>query len=346
MEPVTHLLYGATLSRTGLNRKTGLATLTLALAAEAPDLDMLLYAFGPVTGFGYHRGYTHTVVGAFFMSALVLAVVYGIYRFWFVRRGRDTRVPPNWKLLYLYAFLASMSHILLDFTNNYGVRPFMPLNYAWYSWDIVYIIEPAVTVPLLLGLTLPWFLGLIGGEIGAKRAKWPGRGSAIVALIVVAAVWWYRDMEHRQAVQLLNSQTYEGMEPVKVSANPYMLTPYKWHGVVETSNFFQTAAVDTMSAEVDPQQTAVTRYKPAETEISLAAKKSRFGQVYLDWARHPYAETEALPMPPGGAMVHLYDLRYAYPDRPLGVLSGKVELDSNNQPILFQMGRNGSSEKP
>lgn len=344
MDPVTHFLYGATLGRAGLNRKTGLATLTLVLAAEAPDLDMLVYALGPVTGFTHHRGYTHTILGGFFMSALVVAAVYGIYRFWFVRRGRETRVPPNWKLLYLYAFIASMSHIVLDFTNNYGVRPFMPFHYKWYSWDIVYIIEPTVTLPLLLGLTLPWFLGLVGGEIGAKRAKWPGRGSAIVALVIVCAVWWYRDMQHRHAVQLLSSQTYEGLEPVKVSANPYMLTPYKWHGVVETQNFLQTTSVDTLAAEVDPQQNAITRYKPAESEISLAAKKSRFGQVYLDWARHPYVETETQPTPPGGAILYFFDLRYAYPDRPIGVLGGKVEMGPDNQPILFQMGKR--TEKP
>ena len=41
MEPVTHLLTGACISRAGLNRTTGLATLTLVLAAEAPDLDGL-----------------------------------------------------------------------------------------------------------------------------------------------------------------------------------------------------------------------------------------------------------------------------------------------------------------
>ena len=34
-------------------------------------------------------------------------------------------MPPRWGLLFLYACLAGLSHILLDFTNNYGVRPFL-----------------------------------------------------------------------------------------------------------------------------------------------------------------------------------------------------------------------------
>src|SRR3984893_11182648 len=41
LEPITHFLTGACLGRAGLNRKTALATLTLTLAAEAPDLDVL-----------------------------------------------------------------------------------------------------------------------------------------------------------------------------------------------------------------------------------------------------------------------------------------------------------------
>jgi hypothetical protein len=41
LEPITHFLTGACMGRAGLNRKTALATLTLTLAAEAPDLDVI-----------------------------------------------------------------------------------------------------------------------------------------------------------------------------------------------------------------------------------------------------------------------------------------------------------------
>jgi len=43
LEPITHFLTGAALSRAGFNRKTALATLTMTLAAEAPDIDILTY---------------------------------------------------------------------------------------------------------------------------------------------------------------------------------------------------------------------------------------------------------------------------------------------------------------
>ena len=51
--------------------------------------------------------------------------------------------------------LAALSHLLLDYTTAYGIRLIEPFNYRWYSWDIVYIIEPLILLALIAGLTLP-----------------------------------------------------------------------------------------------------------------------------------------------------------------------------------------------
>jgi inner membrane protein len=72
------------------------------------------------------------------------------------------------------------------------------------------------------------------------------------------------------------------------------------------------------------------RYKPEETPVTLAAKKSYLGRVYLDWAKYPVTETEQLENPQPGYIVRFRDLRYDYPGRmgrsPLGA---GVELDRN-----------------
>ena len=148
------------MGRAGLNRKTALATLTLTLAAEAPDLDIIGGLRGPAFAFAHHRGFTHSFVGVPLDALVVVGFVYLLWRI----RGRkikDPHLPPRWGLLYLYACLAGLSHILLDFTNNYGVRPFWPFSGRWYSWDIVFIVEPIILGFLILGLIVPLFLGLI-----------------------------------------------------------------------------------------------------------------------------------------------------------------------------------------
>ena len=338
MEPITHFLTGACLGRAGLNRKTALATLTLTLAAEAPDLDVVAgIARGPTFGFAHHRGFTHSFLGVPLDALLVVGFV---YLFWLLRgrKTNDPNLPPRWTLLFLYACLAGLSHILLDFTNNYGVRPFWPFSEKWYSWDIVFIFEPVMFTFLLLGLIVPSLFALIDTEIGARRQGRPrGRSAATVALLGVVLLWGLRDYEHRRAVNALDARTYNGVDPLRVSAYPKWIDPFHWYGVVETSAFFALAPVNSLTPEVDPEGEMEIRYKPDETPVTLAAKNSYAGRVFLDWAKYPITETEILQPPQQGYNVQFQDLRFAGISiagrRSRRALGRTVQIDKNLQVV-------------
>jgi inner membrane protein len=350
LEPLTHFLTGACLSRAGLNRKTGLATLTLVLAAEAPDVDIAGLAGGSLSYFQHHRGFTHTLLGAPFVAALALVVVYAIYRImqW---RGRGTKVPVNWKVLYLYALMSAFLHIFLDFMNSYGVRPFAPFLPRWYSWDIVSLIDPTMLLVLFLGLVTPSLLGLITDEVGVKKQQFRGRGGAWFALTCLVLVIVARDIGHRRALSAMQSVEYRNQEAIRLSAFAPRMTvnPFAWTGVVETQNFFAVMRVDSLSGEVDTQNKMLIRYKPEETPVTLAAKNSRLGRVFLDWAQYPIVETEPVMSSRGyqvitGYQVQFVDLRFTSLDAPRDStpLAGYVLLDpklnvedmSMNRPIV------------
>ncbi len=320
------------MGRAGLNRKTALATLTLTLAAEAPDLDIIGQFWGRAFGFEHHRGFTHSFLGVPLDAAVVVAFVYLIWRLR-KRRTKDPNLPPRWGLLFIYACLAGLSHILLDFTNNYGVRPFWPFSEKWYSWDIVFIFEPVMFGLLLLGLLAPALFSLIDKEIGARQRGPRGRVGAILALAGVVFIWGLRDYEHRRAVSALESRTYQGVDPVRVSAYPTAMNPFKWYGVIETPAFFALAPVDSLAPEVDPEGTMDIHYKPEETPITIAAKKSYAGRVFLDWAKYPVTETETLE--DGSYIVRFQDLRYVQTPSVLRrndgrrILGRAVKLDKN-----------------
>jgi inner membrane protein len=321
------------MGRAGLNRKTALATATLTLAAEAPDLDVLGRLKGPAFGFAHHRGFTHSFLGIPIDAAVVLGFIYLIWRL----RGRkinDPNSPPRWGLLFLFACLAGLSHILLDFTNNYGVRPFWPFSEKWYSWDIVFIFEPIMFTMLLLGLIVPWLFSRISRESWEKSPGPFGRVAASLALVGVVLLWSVRDFEHRRAVAALAARTYQGAEPLRVSAYPALSDPFQWYGVVETEAFFVLAPVNSLGHVLDPENNLQIRYKPEETAVTLAAKKSYLGRVYLSWARYPITETETLPE--GGYIVDLQDLRFVQLPNLFGprnetrhALGAGVELDRN-----------------
>jgi len=342
LEPITHFLTGACIGRAGLNRKTALATATVTLAAEAPDVDVLGEVKGRVFGFAHHRGFTHSFLGLILTSALVVGLIYLIWRL----RGRklkDPKLPPRWGLLFLFAYLAGLSHILLDFTNNYGVRPFWPFFEKWYSWDIVFIVEPIMLLLLTAGLVLPSLFSFVDREIGVRRKVPAGRWGATLALLGVVALWGVRDYEHRRAINALEARTYQNADPVRASAFPLWWTPLRWVGVVETQNFFAATMVDSATPETDPEGEMQVIYKPEETPVTLAAKRSYLGRVFLDWAQYPITETEPVE---SGYIVRFRDLRFQQPGRTnRSVLSAFVKLDRDLKVVDEGFG-SGRDRKP
>jgi len=349
LEPITHFLFGANLGRAGLNRKTALATATLTLAAEAPDLDVFSRFGGSAFALNHHRGFTHSFLGVPIVAAAVVAFVYGIWRL----RGRKTRdpnLPPRWGLLFIYACLAGLSHILLDYTNSYGIRPFWPFSERWYSWDIVYIYEPVIFVVLILGLIVPSLFSLINGEISSRRTPDklpPGRVAASLALLAVCALWGLRDYQHRRALAVLEARNYLGVDALRISAYSYPTNPFRWYAVAETPAFFASMDVNSLTPAIDSQAAMQIRYKPEETPVTTAAKQTYLGQVYLSWAQYPFVEAEQLD--PGitnnhaAWRVRFRDLRYMYPGQgakaPLGA---SVLLTQDLKVVSQQMGTRGN----
>ena len=292
VEPVTHMLTGACLSRAlGFPRRARFATLACVIAAELPDADFVYRIGGPVTYFQHHRGWTHALWSLPLQAAFVVGLMYGwryLRRSWKRRRSQGDPPPFRPVLLGAMALLALLSHILLDWTNNYGVRPFAPWNPRWYSGDLVFIVEPVLLVVLSLALLLPLIFSLADSEIGIRRTRFRGQWLAAAALAGVVSLWLWRWQQHDIAINTAQQQEYAGGRALKISANPYPVNVYRWHMVVETPNNFVTGTVDTRTGviEIDQQPTA----KPPTTLSTLAAKHSLLGRVYLDWSQFPVTQ--------------------------------------------------------
>jgi inner membrane protein len=318
MEPVTHFLTGACLGRTGFNRRTAYATLAMTLAAEAPDLDVFWSFRGPVAGFEHHRGITHTFLGAPFVALAVTAVVW----LWHRSRRKQPVVPPRWALLWLLSLVAALSHIFLDWTNTYGVRPFFPFNPRWYALDIAFIIEPVVFAALLLGLLIPAILALADREIGADKPLFRGRGWAIAAMVLVGIDLGVRAVEHHRALHLISNTRFGDQPMLRAGAEPYPVDPFHWFAIVETPGYYQTGLINTWSETVNTNDQDDVIFKPPVTPAVVAAKGSWLGRVYLDWARFPLVEdhghanliaSDDLAPEPQDTAVEFRDLRFAYP---------------------------------
>lgn len=337
MEPLTHFLAGACIGRAGFNRKTAYATLVAVLAAEAADVDILWGFAGPVEELKHHRGITHTFVGAPVVAGVVVGAVW-LYCRWRNRQPasrqpggsarRQVSLPAvRWGWLYLTALVAALSHLLLDWTNNYGLRPFFPFNPRWYAGSFMFIAEPVLWAIFFLALAMPWLLGLTDREIGVRRQPFRGQGWAIFALIATAALGLWRWVEHTQGLAMLNQAQVAAAPLTRVALEPYPVNPYHWHAIMETPQFYQMAEVSTWNPsspgaiKTDPDGDVI--YKPADTPAVETAKRSFLGRVYLDWGtwavvrdvgQNPIPGITPPELPPGRTWtsVDFTDLRFEY----------------------------------
>ena len=372
MEPITHFLTGACIGRAGLNRKTAYATLAAVLAAEVADLDVLWDFAGPVEGLKHHRGITHTFVAVPFIAAAAAGATWLYHRWREHRRARliqslplpEPGAPPRrqpqsvrWFWVYVAAFISAASHILLDWTNNYGVRPFYPFNPRWYEGSFVFIADPWLWALLLSALIIPAILGLADREISSRRTSVPfrGRGWAIFALSGMVLIWCLRYVEHAQAEGFVRNNPITTDQVDRLAAEPYPWSPFRWHVIVETRNYFQFAEVNSRTGDVESDVQTDQMYKPPDTPAVDAAKQTLLGQVYLDWGRWAVVQDlgqvqvigiDPPQLPPGRTWttVEFTDLRFGYDfrgtgnTRPPGGLSGAVYIVDNRDEGGEEMG--------
>lgn len=340
MEPITHLMTGACLARAGFNRKAAYATVAMTLAAEVPDLDTLWAVDGPIAAFQHHRGWTHTFLGVPFEAAVVVGAFWLFHR-WRSRSAsvKPTIAPVRWGLLYVFVLIALLSHLMLDWTNNYGLRPFFPFNPRWYSGSFVFVVEPVLLVALFAALVAPSLFGLIGSEIGARRPAFRGQGWAIFGLLAMAALWTLRFIEHQQAVERAQTNDFGGANVIRAAADPYPINPFRWQTVVETPQFYQVSTVDTLSGSISSGSEADTVYKPPTTLATLKAKESWLGEVYLDWSQWPVV-TDIGADQDGITTVTFSDMRFVYDPSPLPgraiPLSGAAYVNEDRRVVRME----------
>jgi inner membrane protein len=318
MDNVTHTLTAVALSHAGLGRKTRLATLTLIVAANLPDVDVVWSFGGGAAYLEHHRGITHSILGVSLLACLLAGVVFGL--------GRRLKPKPGPALslrwLLILSFVGTASHLLMDFTNSYGVRPFLPFSARWYASDIMFIFDPLLLLLLLLGLGLPLLLRLVSEEVGVRKSR-PAWG-AILALGALLSLWGLRAVAHRRALNFLEAQTYAGEEPRRVGAFPSPANPFGWTGVIETSAAYDVLPVDVLASDVDARSAQEFR-KPEASPALAAALKTRTGGIFMDFARFPWAQVEAGD---SGYDVQIRDLRFATASAAGGFLA-EIELDKN-----------------
>lgn len=180
MDNLTHSLVGLTAARAGLERLSPGATALCVLAANSPDCDVAVGLFADRwTLLQHHRGITHAIVGVAVLSLVLPLIFFGVDRLW----ARFRNHAPKVKLrgLIIASLIATATHPLLDWTNNYGIRFFLPWSGKWSYGDFVFIVDP------YLWLILGGASFLLSAKTTMGKVIWVMLAAAVLTLLIVAS---------------------------------------------------------------------------------------------------------------------------------------------------------------
>ncbi|HLI86465.1 MAG TPA: metal-dependent hydrolase [Bryobacteraceae bacterium] len=332
MDPLTHTATGIFLSRAGLNRWTPLALPVLVLAANAPDIDIVTLAGGPLNYLHYHRHLTHSLAAMPVMAILVVA---------FVRLA--ARRPVRWAGAFLAALLAVASHLLLDYTNEYGIRLLLPFSNSWQRLDLTSVVDLWIWTAILLAFAGPFLARLVTSEIrSGKPGGRHGRSFAWAALLFLLAYNGGRSVLHARAVATLDTRLYGGAEPLRVAALPSQ-NPLDWRGLVETGDFYAVEDVN-LAGQFDPN-TAHIFYKPEASPAMDTARATHTFRIFLGFSQFPLWRVTAVSDPPNGKQVDVFDLRFGTPSQPAFRASALVNASGKVVAADFQFRGQRASPK-
>lgn len=175
MDNLTHSLMGLAVAKAGLERLSPATTAVCIIAANAPDADIVAVIGGRWSYLHHHRGITHSIVGTLALAILIPSLFYLVDLI--IARLRRKTPSIRFPGLLLASVIASATHPLMDWTNNYGVRPLLPWSGRWFYGDLVFILDP-------------WLWFLLGGAafLLTARTRWRTAAWALLALILTAAI--------------------------------------------------------------------------------------------------------------------------------------------------------------
>jgi len=289
MDNLTHTLVGGVLARAGLSERTPYGTAVCLVAANIPDVDIVV-GFDTIDYLNYHRHLTHSLFVIPLMALLAVGLVAGAARL--MRRPKRVR----WGPAYGVAVVVAYSHPLLDFMNTYAIRLWLPFSEEWSSWDALFVIDPVLWAILAAVLVNCWWLS------GARS-----RYLAMLGLVLLVCYCGLNRYWHDRVVAVLPGEEIAGEAVIRVAAFPAPWLPTDWIGVVETETAYYGFEMDVLKlASIDVSRGVRTAKLDQEPAVK-AAWESTLGNDYRRFAQYGFARVDRSG---DGYRVLLADMRF------------------------------------
>ncbi|HET7292151.1 MAG TPA: metal-dependent hydrolase [Vicinamibacteria bacterium] len=297
MDNITHTLTGVLLGRMGLEGRSPGAMLSLVIASNLPDADLLFSLQGPETYLAHHRDVSHSVVGA---PLLAMGLAGAVSRF-----KKDARALP----LFFVSLAAIACHVSMDLWTSYGTRVLAPFDRTFYTWDLVFIVDPWLLLLLLVAL------------LAAHRLDRPAP-VARIALGLVLAYVGVRAVLHDRALEAGLLSVPSGPASVaRAAALPTPLSPLRWRYLADVGDAYYLGDV---SVGAGAPHLWRRDKQPETAAVARVRESSAVAGIFLGFSTFPWLRvTETAE----GTEVSWTDLRFERPERESFVARALVDKD-------------------
>jgi inner membrane protein len=202
MDVVTQAIFGAAAGHALAGRKLPRsAWLIGAVAGYLPDADIFItFPNDTLSTWLIHRHFTHGV--GFWPMGAMMVMILAVVCVFIATKARSSAKPPalRWndaRGFWLPGLIAAMggimTHGVLDSCTSFGTMMWWPVSYQRVSWDLVAIIDPLVSFPMLAMII--WSV-VCGWNLAKRQANAPAG--------------WYRGVRRWSVVSLVWAAIYIG----------------------------------------------------------------------------------------------------------------------------------------
>lgn len=291
------------MAASGLRRVTPLATAALIIGVNVPDVDVVMMFAGEYMDLAHRRGITHGIPALVLWPFLVAAVLLVWDRRVRLRLAPEAE-PARFKGLLLVCVIAVLSHPLLDWLNNYGMRWLMPLDGRWSYGDALFIIDPVAWLGLGGVAFLTW--SRRPGALACWGLFWAASTWLVVTheLVPAAARWlWLAGLALLLALRF---GLRHCRNPVEAMARPARLT------LLVVGMYMVINVLANIPARTEVRETLLSLGLEPEGDVMVAPMAANpfrghvvaaTAQGYVSgdwhWLKHPRFVPHGLPQAPG-----------------------------------------------
>jgi len=371
MDPIAHTLAGATLAQTGLKKLTPLATTTLVIAANLPDIDAMATVLGMDASLYYRRGITHGIAALVVLPFLLSLSIMAYDRF-IRQQSKTPKEKVKFGGLLLLSYIGVLSHPFLDWLNTYGVRLLMPFDGRWFYGDTLFIIDPwvwllmassvifahsqarlskslwilvGVMASLLITLTtlvpitakLVWWLGIAIIVVLRVRGVEPSKNRwlAVACLASLGVYLFILAAGNNSAQQKVQNWIEQemGLVVTDLMTGPVPANPFYREVLAVTDSHYYGVRVQVIGRNEMELIFDPVKIESPNTIVAAALEMNEV-RGFVNWMRFPTYEVRSEK---DGFLVIIRDLRFVRPDQEPGPGIGIAEVFVNSRQIQHKV---------